>query len=317
MTFTRVPINFGPNGCPDARLWLHDHWRVGSILEQCWGIHVSSGNNVEWTKPAQKQEIIQQEMKSADLYWIGNSMCDMVNEAKQTVPMDVSLAPEIIPTPRGLAFFESSLIGTDAMHAMVRDESASDGDGDELTFDAIHWFPSLRRDSRGEWHFEMSIDFYTSTDNTAAKFIYVGGSQWGIGEAVGDTDHDDGTPSSDVRRKSFIEDRTLLVALLGLIASPGVADVSEYAPNRAERRRSQRAGIDLGAVRIINLRGASGGEDGSGDSNYRHRWMVSGHWRSQPYGPGRTLRKPVWIAPHIKGPDGAPLLHGEKVRVLR
>jgi hypothetical protein len=48
-----------------------------------------------------------------------------------------------------------------------------------------------------------------------------------------------------------------------------------------------------------------------------HRWVVRGHWRQQACGPGRSQRRPVWIEPHVKGPDGAPLLAAEKVMVWR
>lgn len=37
------------------------------------------------------------------------------------------------------------------------------------------------------------------------------------------------------------------------------------------------------------------------------RWLVRWHWRrSQPYGPGRSLRKTVLVPPHIKGPEDKP-----------
>jgi hypothetical protein len=54
---------------------------------------------------------------------------------------------------------------------------------------------------------------------------------------------------------------------------------------------------------------------------YRGRWMVgwpNGFWRQQAYGPGRSLRKPVLIAPHTAGPQGAQLLPPkQKVYVWR
>jgi hypothetical protein len=39
---------------------------------------------------------------------------------------------------------------------------------------------------------------------------------------------------------------------------------------------------------------------------YKTRWVVRGHWRNQPYGPERALRRLTWIEPHWKGPEGAP-----------
>jgi hypothetical protein len=34
-----------------------------------------------------------------------------------------------------------------------------------------------------------------------------------------------------------------------------------------------------------------------------HQTWVSGHWKHQPYGPRNTLRKVIWIKPHLRGPD--------------
>ena len=36
-------------------------------------------------------------------------------------------------------------------------------------------------------------------------------------------------------------------------------------------------------------------------------WWVKGHWRRQPHGPGKTLRKLIYIHPHISGNINAPL----------
>ncbi len=36
-----------------------------------------------------------------------------------------------------------------------------------------------------------------------------------------------------------------------------------------------------------------------------HRYMVRGHWRMQPHGPDRSLRKRIWILPFWKGPADA------------
>ena len=37
------------------------------------------------------------------------------------------------------------------------------------------------------------------------------------------------------------------------------------------------------------------------------RHWVRGHWRQQPCGPGRTQIKPVYIKPHLRGPDDTPI----------
>jgi hypothetical protein len=48
------------------------------------------------------------------------------------------------------------------------------------------------------------------------------------------------------------------------------------------------------------------------ERDYQHQWVVRGHWRQQWY-PSRNVHRPIWITPHIKGPEGAPLLGGERV----
>lgn len=37
----------------------------------------------------------------------------------------------------------------------------------------------------------------------------------------------------------------------------------------------------------------------------KKQFLVRGHFRRQPHGPGRGERKTIWIAPHWKGPEGA------------
>ncbi|MFJ6953818.1 hypothetical protein ACWEEK_26170 [Micromonospora aurantiaca (nom. illeg.)] len=54
--------------------------------------------------------------------------------------------------------------------------------------------------------------------------------------------------------------------------------------------------------------------DGEPKWHYRVRFVVRGHWRRLIDRDGHPYR--IWINAHIKGPDGAPLLHGEKVAVL-
>lgn len=75
---------------------------------------------------------------------------------------------------------------------------------------------------------------------------------------------------------------------------------------RGERRRIAR---ELPLLRVLQL--ATGAtvskSEGTGSVEWSRRWMVRGHWRLQPYGPQRTLRKAIWIDPYVKGPEDKPL----------
>jgi hypothetical protein len=116
-------------------------------------------------------------------------------------------------------------------------------------------------------------------------------------------------------------ERTILATWL-LMGQTIVRSETMMAP-RAARHRIARADPTLdAAVRYIDLRRArtepsdNPEENRPGTRAYRHRWVVRGHWRNQWY-PSRNDHRPIWISQYIAGPDGKPLLGGERVNVLR
>ncbi|MFI6496939.1 hypothetical protein [Nonomuraea typhae] len=108
-----------------------------------------------------------------------------------------------------------------------------------------------------------------------------------------------------------------------LMQQPKLVGRVTQRPDKAVRRSYGRAGRESPEVTVIDLRhlyvpdSADAGEGQEGGRLYKHRWVVSGHWRDQPYGPNRQLRRRQWIPSYTKGPDGAPLLVTEKVNVWR
>ena len=118
----------------------------------------------------------------------------------------------------------------------------------------------------------------------------------------------------------------ILRALFALMNEPGVAETEHGAKPRRLERVPSRVSEQAKHVRVIDVREHTGGgtRDGDGDGTPGrkhaapdHRFIVSGHWRDQPYGPGRSQRRRQWIAPYIKGPKDKPLRLDETVRVLR
>ena len=125
-----------------------------------------------------------------------------------------------------------------------------------------------------------------------------------------------------------VDDAQLAVSYLraatwSLMMTPTVATAIPSAPDGRDARLRARAGepparvttIDLRPLRTVPPEGADIPEGGGRE--YRHRWVVRGHWRNQAHGPGRAQRRPVWVPSYIKGPDGAPLLAREHVYVWR
>ena len=85
---------------------------------------------------------------------------------------------------------------------------------------------------------------------------------------------------------------------------------------RADRRRAERAGEALPTLNVVLLRRVAHPQHSDGESEvaWTHRWMVSGHWRNQPYGPrDAPSHRAQWINGYVKGPDGLPLVVKERV----
>lgn len=112
-----------------------------------------------------------------------------------------------------------------------------------------------------------------------------------------------------------------LAAAWHLMQQPQLVERGSVEPGKADARSLRRSGLPAGPVTLVNLRRQyvplqREGEPSAGRA-YRHRWVVSGHWRDQPHGPDRALRRKTWIPAHVKGPDGAPMLSTERVNVWK
>lgn len=114
-----------------------------------------------------------------------------------------------------------------------------------------------------------------------------------------------------------------ILALLGatwiMMQEPTVAERRSLEPSRKDATREERAGRSRPLVTTIDLRTlrhVSTTEPGEGKRHLSVRFLVRGHWRQQ-YHPSDRSRRPRFIAPYIKGPEGAPLQATEHVMVWR
>lgn len=106
-----------------------------------------------------------------------------------------------------------------------------------------------------------------------------------------------------------------------LMQQPILVDRQRERADKPTARAYARDGLPAPEVTVVDLRRQYVPQDRDPDAgsgrHFKHRWIVSGHWRNQPYGPGQSLRRQTWIPSHVKGPEGAPLLSTEKVNVWR
>jgi hypothetical protein len=119
----------------------------------------------------------------------------------------------------------------------------------------------------------------------------------------------------------------VLVATWLLIAQR-LTETTPVPVDKAIRKAYQRSGRPAPEVRLVRIRGANTARS-TGDAGPPHlserggparprdyRWWVKAHWRRQPYGPGRTLRRPLLVLPQLRGPDDKPIKASTVVRML-
>lgn len=104
----------------------------------------------------------------------------------------------------------------------------------------------------------------------------------------------------------------VVAALLALIGQQRIVTARAMSGWRPTTFGSP-AGQERAVVLLDVLRPEEGSPRASGPRGEvaLRRWFVRGHWRKQPYGPGGTLRKVIYIDLHTAGHHGAPEPVGE------
>ncbi len=109
----------------------------------------------------------------------------------------------------------------------------------------------------------------------------------------------------------------LLIAQRLTETEPVAADPSiRKAYARARRPQPQVRLVRIRPPRAADPPETTGLRVPSGRATPDHRYWVSGHERQQPYGPGRSLHKTIYIEPFLKGPEDKPIKASTTVRVL-
>lgn len=138
----------------------------------------------------------------------------------------------------------------------------------------------------------------------------LGRSDWPVDDPIGSPPWD----MPEATTASMVEDRKVLAAFWTLMHQEGIASRIVHKAERGAARRTQRAGLDRATadVQVVTLRKLERTEHPPDDEDHpgvewTHRWLVAGHWRWQPYGPQRSLRRLTYVRPHVKGPEHLPL----------
>ena len=247
----------------------------------------------------------------ADLFFVSAPMTELAGEAARSLP-DFQVQEQDLPSRCGFMFFEGAL----------RDVAVTSDDGGQ-------------RDPVYACSWEVMED-QTARVGVRACLYADAGAEWRASSRLGASDRilrdlmksPLSTPRTDyfwtfngrkANEPTHPRDVSLAFEALRsvwLLMQQPLGEVAEAEFDHATVKRLRRARVKERPVRVITLRRPRGATSSAAGQEWHHQWIVRGHWRNH-WHPKRQVHRPIWIAPHVKGPEGAPMLGGEKVYALK
>lgn len=322
-----------PGDMVALRLWLVDELSDGRPLSTAYNAadavvtktQTDRTMRVSGARPA--NQWWSHVLSKANLYYFGDEVVDLMQEVSQSVP-DVMMDNALLPTEYGMLVFAKTWWGLGS-------------DGGDVPIDGIVWGPTVvpTNPSMTDLSLASAISIgilarsssMQQVDRLDAESVQtLGGDIWC---PMGRTDYILGKKRSEHRlmdstvetssgENALDQDRAMGLAAWTIILQPGLSiqhDERSKAGEQAHRRsvpKKQRRHADTPPVRVIYLpeQKQHGGEATGTGTKMDHRVYVAPFWRQQPYGPASSLRRPVLVRGHIRGPEGAPLIRREVVR---
>jgi hypothetical protein len=226
----------------------------------------------------------------ADPYYWNAEMSELLEGVSEDMPR-WTLRREALPTDFGFCWFARPL----ALPGIPANVLA-------ITWGM--WRPSgADKDLREN----MILGAYTNRPDGKPGIIPMMSFAWRPGDAMGVDDLDVG-PATERMDRANRRVFQYIAAAFALIEQR-ILVTSKERPGREFRRRLARAGETKEAlIHVVRLRRSSqGGAPSDGTPmEWSCRWIVRGHWRQQFY-PSTGEYRPIFILPHVKGPDDKPL----------
>ncbi|MFI9558839.1 hypothetical protein [Nonomuraea endophytica] len=291
-------------------------------------------------------------LAEAELYYVTGEMTAIVHAAAETMPAFAPSADDF-PTTSGFIVFQQPLLTcrrpehTAAVFINGRlAVDARDKPYEDVDIIACSWGPW---NAGGQWtHGGVFMSFYRDRRAVLEGLVddrLAAGLRSDYAPLVPDNEY--GIAFDPARRAQLEQELTehdnldytshwakrLLTTLL-LMRQPLIYQRTEPI-RRGLRRQLERAGQPTRDILILDARPrryettatpSAPGEQGHGQADESApdvqgrklavRVPVRGFWRNQWY-PSRQVHRPLWIDPHWRGPEDAPIVHPERVRVLR
>lgn len=227
----------------------------------------------------------------AVLWWVRPDMARLAWDAAKTLPENTRLL-EAVPAPKGILVWEGTpLVSGVLLTSKYWDEHRA------ISIQGVTWEVTARGVEVGTLIYDPP-----GTDDLCympfTAYLYIG------------------------QLKKDLE--AYLTATFLLATQPRIGQITRHDPTPRRRRRVSPStpgdiatGVNLVALRenAKRLVEDTGGEGKKWGLSVR--FMVRGHWRNQACGEKLGQRRPVFVAPYLKGPEDAPLKSSETVFVWR
>jgi hypothetical protein len=304
-----------PTPALETQIGLSEYWNsqeaateVGTVTD--WGEHV-----------AQFCAGMGEQLMEGLPYYVDPMICDLMTGSVKDFP-DIKVRDLLIPATSGWIHFAVPLVlsgptlgpsvgikgfswslwqATDQEDEMISaiDPSRATEVTVDIYLDDVNY--SLPRMG---WQIRMMMDESWSTPIGAFTLPFVEGmNPWAHDIRRFETPDDIPEGALEIGR----ETRRYFMAFLAFIEQTLIT-VSDGRPDRATRRRLQKWFHEDPIIKVVKLRRSESARspDPSNAGDWAFQWLVSGHWRRQWY-PASNRHKPIWISPHVKGPENKPL----------
>ena len=159
---------------------------------------------------------------------------------------------------------------------------------------------------------EITETMHVAVDPKTGTSYSMWGEGYDLNEWIGD--------SMEIRPNAAV---AWIIAMWRLMQQT-IVDVRTEPVERSLRKAAVKRKMKQNEVSVIALRKRKRAESEGPEVEieWSHRWLVRGHWRQTWVGPRNgelgvdRYQVPVWIHPHVKGPDDAPFLVREHVYSL-
>ncbi len=278
-----------------------------------------------------------QSLRAAEAYHVSVDMTKVVQAAAAGLDDTDQFQSSLAPSSAGIVRFDGGLQMTDVRGAQMRIDwivwgtsvfgvQTVDFKGQEILSDSkeagINWY-----------EFNDAIDNPDEISQAMPTGHKVYG-RWGFaGMSVATDNQRLGAPlvraAPETRARLRFEgaepipatNTMRLLHAFFLLLQQEITVVSSQRPHPSVRPALKKARLPkTAAVTVVELRKhryVSDGQGGTRRVEWDHRWLVRGFWRWQPYGPGRTQRRRIWINDFVKGPGNRPLVIKNRVSDLR